>query len=178
MEVAPAPLPQRKVDRDNAVSVGLRSGSYLSGYEAGGDFSDFGMGVAARFRPVEALGFELAYSYHDDTFDSDTERVTGLLQPSLQVFAFPWSRVSPYASVGLTWTERSYEDTWHNGMDEVVSKVQDTSFGPHIGGGLELSIGKNASIDFETRAIGYLDAQEDGTLPGAVQATFGANFYF
>ncbi len=171
-------MPNRSIDRNGDFSVGLRSGTYLSGYEAGGDFSDFGLGVAARFRPVESLGFEVAYSYHDDTFDGESERATGVLQPSLQVFLLPWTRFSPYATMGLTWTERSYNDTWSDGLNEYNTQVEDSTFGPHVGLGLELALGENASIDFETRAIGYLSTQDADTLPGAVQATFGGNFYF
>ena len=171
-------MPNRSIDRNGDFSVGLRSGTYLSGYEAGGDFSDFGLGVAARFRPVESLGFEVAYSYHNDTFDAESERATSVLQPSLQVFLLPWTRFSPYATMGLTWTERSYNDTWTDGLNEFNTQVEDSTFGPHVGLGLELALGENASIDFETRAIGYLSTQEVDTLPGAVQATFGGNFYF
>jgi len=171
-------MPTRKIDRASSFSVGLRTGSYLSGYEDGGDFADFGMGVTARFRPVESLGFEMAYSFHDDTFSPDTERSTAMLQPSLQAFAFPWARVSPYATLGLTWTHRTYRDSWSDGVSQHLTEVQDKSFGPHLGGGLEVSLGRNASIDLEVRGIGYLNPQEADTLPGATQATMGANFYF
>jgi opacity protein-like surface antigen len=171
-------MPRRAIDRKGAFSVGLTTGSYASGYDLGGDFSDFGLGVNARFRPVEGLGFEVAYSVHDETFDAETQRTTTMLQPSVQVFAAPWSRVSPYASVGVTFTERSHDDTWSDGFDEYRSKFENSSFGPHAGVGLEIALGQNAAIDFEARAIGYLDNQEGGTIPGAVQTTFGAQWYF
>lgn len=172
------PMPRRAIDRKGAFSVGLTTGSYASGYDLGGDFSDFGLGVNARFRPVEGLGFEVAYSVHDETFDAETQRTTTMLQPSVQVFAAPWSRVSPYASVGVTFTDRVHDDTWSDGFDEYRSKFENSSFGPHAGIGLEIALGQNAAIDFEARAIGYLDNQEGGTIPGAVQTTFGAQWYF
>jgi len=175
---SPVPMPKRKLDRDGAFSVGLSTGSYMSGYDLGGEFSDFGLGVNARFRPVEGLGFEMAYSVHDDTFDGDTERTTTMLAPSVQVFAAPWSRVSPYASVGVTFTDRQYNDTWTDGFEEFQTTINDSSFGPHAGIGLEIALGQNAAIDFEARAIGYLDNQEGGTVPGAIQTTFGAQWYF
>jgi len=173
-----APMPSRAIDRNGAFSIGMTGGTYASGYDLGGEFSDFGMGVNARFRPVEGLGFEVAYSTHDDTFDSDTERTTKMLSPSVQVFLAPWTRFSPYASLGLTWTERSYNDTWTDGFDQHHTSTTDGSFGPHVGVGLELALGQNAAINFEARALGYLDTQEDGTVPGAVQTTVGANWYF
>jgi opacity protein-like surface antigen len=175
---SPVPMPGRSIDRDGAFSIGLTTGSYMSGYDLGGEFSDFGLGINARFRPVEGLGFEIAYSVHDDTFDGDTERTTTMLAPSVQVFAAPWSRVSPYASVGVTFTDRQYDDVWTDGFEEFNTKISDNSFGPHVGIGLEIALGQNAAIDFEARAIGYLDYQEGGTVPGAIQTTFGAQWYF
>jgi len=175
---SPVPMPSRKIDRDGAFSVGLTTGSYAWGYDLGGDFSDFGLGVTTRFRPVEGLGFELAYSVHDDTFDGETERTTTMLSPSVQVFVAPWSRISPYASVGVTFAERAYDDVWTDGFEEFTTQINDSSFGPHLGIGLEIALGQNAAINFEARAIGYLDNQEGGTLPGAVQSTFGAQWYF
>jgi opacity protein-like surface antigen len=177
-ETTAVPMPRRKIDRDGAFSVGLTTGSYASGYDLGGDFSDFGMGVTARFRPVEGLGLEVAYSVHDDTFDGETERTTTMLAPSIQAFIAPWSRVSPYASVGVTFAERAYDDTWTDGHEEFTTQINDSSFGPHVGIGLEIALGQNAALNFEARAIGYLDNQQGGTIPGAVQSTFGAQWYF
>jgi opacity protein-like surface antigen len=175
---SPVPMPSRKIDRDGAFSVGLTTGSYASGYDLGGEFSDFGLGVTTRFRPVEGLGFELAYSVHDETFDGDTQRTTTMLAPSVQVFAAPWSRISPYATVGVTFAERAYDDVWTDGFEEYTTQLNDSSFGPHVGIGLEFALGQNAAINFEARAIGYLDNQEGGTIPGAVQSTFGVQWYF
>jgi outer membrane protein W len=171
-------MPSRSIDRNGAFSIGMTGGTYASGYDLGGEFSDFGMGINARFRPVEGLGFEVAYSTHDDTFDSDTERTTTMLSPSVQVFLAPWTRFSPYASLGVTWTERSYNDTWSDGFDQHHTATTDGSFGPHVGVGLEVALGQNAAINFEARALGYLDTQDAGTVPGAVQTTVGANWYF
>ena len=173
-----APLPSRSIDRNNVFSIGVKGGSFASGYDLGGEFSDFGLGVNARFRPVEGLGFEISYSHHDDTFDGETERVTTVLSPSVQVFAAPWTRFSPYASLGVTWVDRDYSDTWSDGFDMHHTTSTDSSFGPHVGAGIEVALGQHAAIDFEARAIGFLDAQEDGTIPGAVQGTVGANWYF
>lgn len=177
-ETSAVPMPSRKIDRDGAFSVGLSMGTYASGYDLGGDFSDFGMGVTARFRPVEGLGFELTYSAHDNTFDSESSRTTTTLAPSIQAFVAPWSRISPYASVGVTFAERAYNDTWTDGFEEYTTQINDSSFGPHVGIGLEIALGQNAALNFEARAIGFLDNQRGGTIPGALQSTFGAQWYF
>gem|GEM_PF-1675987 len=172
------PMPARQIDRNGAFSMGLTSGGYRSGYSLGGEYKDFGLGINVRYRPVEGLGFEFGYSYHDDTFEADTERITRMFQPSVQVFLAPWTRISPYATVGVTFAEREYDDLWTDGFDNYQTKIYNQSFGPHAGIGLEIALGQNAAIDLESRVIGYLDTQEGDTLPGAIQSTFGVQWYF
>ena len=171
------PMPVRKIDRNQALSMGFTSGGYRSGYSLGGEFEDFGLGINVRYRPVEGLGFEFGYSYHDDTFESDTERITRMFQPSIQVFLAPWTRISPYATVGVTFAEREYDDLWTDGYDNYQTTIYNQSFGPHAGLGLEIALGQNVALDFESRLIGYLDTQEGDTLPGAIQSTFGFQWY-
>lgn len=171
---------QRAVDRNGDLAVGIRAGSYHSAYDNGyGAFGDFGMGIGLRYRPVESLGLELGWQYHDETFSSDTERITRPLQASVQLFAFPWTRVSPYFTAGLTWTGRSYSDTYYDGFTYKREVQDSTLFGPHAGIGLEFAVGENVAIDLEGRTIGYLNVDdEDNSLNGALQGTMGLNFYF
>ncbi len=172
-------LPSRKVDRNGDFGVGITTGTYLSGYDEGGDFSDFGLGVSASFRPVETVGLELGYSYHNDTFDSTSERTTSLIQPSVNVYAFPWTRVSPYASLGLTWASRSYEDTWSDGFTQQTETVSSTAFGPSLGAGIEFNLAEAASLDLEAKYNGFVNVgADDPNVPGALQAGAGLTFYF
>jgi hypothetical protein len=168
--------PVRKVDRTRTFAIGVRGGSYLGGYDfAGGGFGDAGLGVAARYRPVEALGLEVSWMHHDQTWDDATERVYQPLQASVQVFGLPWTKVNPYVLAGVTVTGRKIEDNL--GFTTVTESS--TLWGPHGGLGLELGLGQKASINFDARYTGYLNKPPgDLTVPGALQGNMGVNFYF
>ncbi|MEL6341783.1 MAG: outer membrane beta-barrel protein [Myxococcota bacterium] len=174
-------MPNRKVDRNGDFGFGLRAGTYSSGYEGGGGYGDFGLGLTARFRPVEAVGLEFAYEHHSETFDENTERINNPLQASVQLYAFPWTRVSPYVTAGLTWNNRSVNDDYFDASvgQTRVAEETGTLFGPHGGLGLELAIGDNAALNIEGRMVGYLNQEPDDLSANtAVQGTMGLNFYF
>ena len=173
--------PTRAIDRNGDFAIGLRGGTYGTEYLGGGGYSDAGIGLTARFRPVEAVGLEVAYEHHSQNFEEDTERINNPLQTSVQVYAFPWTRVSPYATLGLTWNSRSLTDSYYNieTFSYDVAEAEDTLFGPHAGLGLELALGENAALNFEGRYINYLNVEaDDVSAPAAVQGTAGVNFYF
>jgi hypothetical protein len=167
-------LPERAVDRNDTFSVGVQGGSYLTSYDLGAAFSDPGLGVSASYRPVETVGFELGYTYFDQTFDADSERQTATFQPSMNLYAVPWKRVSPYLNVGATMTRQNYQETI-GGTD--VS-VQDTGWGPHVGAGLELALGERAALDLRGQYVTNLSGGADQLSKGALQGTAGLNFYF
>jgi len=173
-----ASSPDRSLDRTNQVSVGFRTGSYVSGYDDGTTFSDFGLGIQGSWRATESLALEMAYTYHDDSFDEFTERQTALIQPSVELHAFPWSRFSPYVSAGLTWAKRSYDDTYFDGLQSRTAFVQETASGPHAGLGVELGFGDRAALDLEAQYIGFLNTGDDMGANGGLQGTAGFNFYF
>lgn len=176
---APPPPPPKEIDRDDSFSLGVRAGTFQSGYTDGASYGDFGLGVAARYRPIEAVGVEVAYTYFNDQFDSDAERVTQPLSTSVELFAFPWTRVSPYVLGGVTWTKRSYDDTYSTPSGEQSFKSTGVQFGPHAGLGLEIAVGKSAAIDLEGRYNMFVtNDPEEGDLPGALQGTVGLNLYF
>jgi hypothetical protein len=171
--------PERAVDRNHKWAVGLRGGSYISGYEHGPGFSDFGVGITGRYRAAEALGFELAWTHHDQTWTEDTNRWSEPLSASVQLFALPWTRFNPYLSAGITWTDRSYRDSYTDRYGSHVVSEDHVVFGPHGGLGLEFGLGDNASINLEARMMGYLNIEEDDrALPTAVQTQAGFNLYF
>lgn len=176
---ARATAPARDVDRSNSLSVGLRSGSFMSSYEGGASYGDFGVGVTARYRANEAIGLEASYGYFSDTFTADSERVSQPMSASVELFAFPWTKVSPYMLGGVTWTARSYNDTYTSisGAEEFTAK--DLQFGPHGGVGLELAAGENASLNLEGRYTHFVThSDDDNSAPGALQGLVGVNLYF
>jgi opacity protein-like surface antigen len=178
-QVEAAPLPDRKIDRNDTFALGVHAGGYVGGYDDGATFADNGVGAKLRYRPVEAVGLELGYTVYDDSFDSASERRTDLLQPSVQLFVAPWSRVSPYISLGATYSKRSYDDQWSDGVAVYSTQVQDSALGAHGGLGLELAIGKSAALGVEARYIHSLNVDgEDPSSPGALQGIGGLSFYF
>jgi hypothetical protein len=171
--------PTRAIDRNGDVSLGVRGGSYMSGYDDGGGYGDMGLGAAVRYRPAEAVGLELSWQHHSQTWSDSSERTSDPISASVELFAFPWSRVSPYVLTGVTWNPRSVSDTYSDGWNLQHVEAADTLFGPHAGLGLELAVGKNVSVNFEGKATGYLNVAEgDATAPGAMAGTMGLNFYF
>jgi len=174
-EAAPAE-PKRSVDRSGTWAVGLRGGSYLSSYDNGMSYGDAGVGVALRYRPVEALGFEAQWVYNDQSFSTGSERIQQPFSLSAELFAVPWSRFSPYVLAGVTYTGRNINDplTPNN-----TFTTDQALWGPHGGVGVDLGLGERASVNFDIRGIGYLNTPDtDAATPGAVQANMGVNFYF
>jgi opacity protein-like surface antigen len=164
------------VDRTRSWALGLRGGSYLSGYDNGAGYGDAGIGLALRYRPVEAIGFELQWEHHDQTFNAASERMQSPLSASVELFGMPWSRFNPYALAGVTINNRNIQD--EIGPFTTVDTAQ-TIWGPHGGLGVELGVGERASVNFDLRGIGYLNVPPgDPSTPGAVQANMGVNFYF
>lgn len=169
-----ADKPLRAVDRSGSFAIGLRGGAYAGRGLDGERHADNGLGVAARYRLVEALGVEVSWARHRDTWEDASSRSTQPLAVSGQLFAFPWSRVSPYLSAGYTWTHRS------SALQDAGDRVK----GPHAGLGLELAIGDSAAIGLEGRYAHYGQLENLGSIgqtyqrAGALQGTLGMNFYF
>lgn len=171
--------PSRAFDRSSSFAVGLKGGSFLSGYDDGGSYGDMGMGLTARFRPVEAVGFEASWMRHSQSWDAVSERSNSPFSVSAQLFAFPWARLSPFATAGLTWNRQTLNDTYFNGLEEVTVTSQETRFGPHVGLGMEFALGERAALDLEARYISDMNHDaEDPTRKGAMQASAGIVFHF
>jgi len=163
------PLPSRAVDRNDSFRLGFQGGTYNSAfYDGAAGFGDAGIGFNAAYRPVESVGFELTHTYFDNTFDEASTRQTSTSQASVNVYAVPWKRVSPYLNLGASMSRRSYD-----GVD-----IHSTAYGPHAGLGLEFAVGERAAIDLRGQYIGYLNVADDAQVPGALQGTGGLSFYF
>jgi opacity protein-like surface antigen len=169
-----APQIDRKVDRYDSFSLGAKLGTTLGAYGGGGSYSDAGIGVAARYRLAEPIGLELAYNYSSSTDPDDPTRYTHMVQPSVQFFLFPWTRVSPYGTVGLTFDTTYDADRGVNGQ---AQPIKDSAWGAHAGLGIEFAIGDNLALDIEGRGIRYVEGHPD-TLNTQLQTSVGLNYYF
>lgn len=168
--------PKRAVNHEGDLSVGIRGGSYVSGYKNGDSFGDAGLGLAARYRPIEPLGLELAWTYHDQSWTKGSERIEQPLTASVELFAFPWTKVNPYALAGVTVTQRNVDEHFDFGPTYTSNQ---TLWGPTGGVGIEFGLGKQASLNFDARWTGYVNKPvDDPSVAGAFQGNMGLNVYF
>jgi hypothetical protein len=169
-------LPEREVDREGSVALGIRGGSLISGSD-GYLVGDPGVGGFLRVRPEESVGLELALSHHAGRFPAEETRAQTQVAGSVELFAFPWTRVSPYLLGGVTWNGRTETDEFVSGNTFTTLETSYAQWGLHGGLGLELALGRSAAIDLEARTIGWLN-REHGDAPLALQATGGLLFHF
>lgn len=161
--IAAQHMPIRRVDRHNSFALGIKGGSLLSG-DNGSLYTDPGLGLMARYRPIETVGLQLDVTHHGSSFE---ERSQTQAAASLGLFAYPWSRVSPYVLGGATWNAQS--------VLEGDAAERDLLTGLHGGVGVQFGIGQRVGLEFEGRYIGYLG--RDGNDPlGALQGTAGLSF--
>lgn len=173
----PAPEPRKPdVERAGKFSLGVRGASYISGFhEGGGGYGDAGLGLAARYRIIDPLGIEAQWTYHDQSWSQETARIQQPLSVSAQLFAFPWTKVNPYVLAGVTFTDRNLDQPLATG----TFATDQALWGPHGGVGLEFGLGKDVSLNFDARWIGYVNKPvDDPALAGAFQGNMGLNFYF
>lgn len=173
-------LPERKIDREGSLAVGLRGGSMIGGYDSAAGFSDLGAGAVARYRPAESVGLEVGLSQFGMKSD-DSMRSHTVGSASVELFAWPWTRVSPYVVGGLSFDARNFDDAY---FDESTDSVQtfaqnDMQWGPHAGLGVEFAIGKSLAIDLEARYMPFIGTSaDDPTLPGNVQTGINVLAHF
>jgi len=171
-------MPTREIDRAGSLAIGLEAGMVYGDYLDGYGYSDMGLGISGRYRPEEAVGIELELSHFNQTWDAGSDRAQTSVAGSVELFAFPWTRVSPYGLVGLTWTDRDIDDAFATYDGGTVTR-NDAMFGPHGGLGLEFALGENVALDLEARYTGYLNREvTDPTFPGVLSTTGAVMFHF
>jgi hypothetical protein len=165
-----AKMPSRAVDRGGSFAFGLKGGTLVEQeVQANQITGDMGYGIVARYRPIEALGIEGSWMRHEDA--SSGALVRDPLSVSAQLFAFPWTRLSPYISGGVT---------FDGPASRASAPAEGRRMTPHAGLGLELAIGRSLAIDIEGRYLSQMQALSDDPLSegGAVQATAGLLVHF
>lgn len=159
------------LDRDMSLAVGVKGGT---AHEVEGQGADPGLGLVLRVRPVAAFGLEGAVTRYRGDFSALQSETATAWQASGQLFAFSWSHLSPYATLGYTST--TVVDPGTHALDDPATMVQRK--GPHAGIGLEIALGERFAIDLDGRVIGYLDAQGDSGPRIGRAASIGALWYF
>lgn len=173
-------VPDRAVERDNSLAIGLSGGSIVGGYDDAAPFADPGIGGTLRYRPDESVGLQATVASYgmksEDSFRTNTS-----VQASAVVFAYPWTRVSPYVLGGVTWDARDYNDAYRDLSSDTIGRLdqRDVQWGPHVGAGVEIAIGKVVAVDLDAKYTAFVTADEaDPTIPGALQTGVGLLVHF
>ncbi|MCB9681950.1 MAG: hypothetical protein H6733_10820 [Alphaproteobacteria bacterium] len=171
--------PRRAVDRNRTFGFGVWGGAMVTGYRGGTAVTDAGLGLLARWRPVELVGIEATVVHYDQTFDVASARRNTVGQLSAQVFLVPWAPVTPYLTGGLTLDYRATDDT--PTLDGTPTAVAGRALyvGPHGGLGLEVALGQRFALDLDVRATRYLNVYpHEAQFPASMQANVALLTHF
>jgi opacity protein-like surface antigen len=144
------------------------------------DHSWYG-GAQVRYHFINVLAIEGSVDYRREVVNKDTPAETKIhvypVQASLMYYLFPNSRVSPFVLGGAGW--------YYTTVDGPNYSNTQNRFGTHVGGGLELYLSKQVSLDATYRyvwvedvnsknqAVQDKDYRDDGHM-----ITAGLNFHF
>lgn len=133
-------------------------------------------------------GLEVSMDRHSESFEALNEKVTETpIQASL-LLRLGGGRVAPFLLGGPGWYKRKVEPI--EGGDDGELEIEETEFGWHGGGGLEILLGRHFGIhgDYRYTFLDFGDDEEDddedgfirGLLPGhrGSMWTLGATIYF
>lgn len=167
--VAKKDLPERDVSRDGSIAVGLTAGTLQQGYTDGSSSGNLGLGIKGRYRPMEYLGLELGVQRHSDGFLSK-DSVRTMTTAGVDVFVFPWSKLSPYATAGLALSGRP---------DATPNDTRGNLTGLQAGIGLEFSPTKSLGLDLEAKTTRWMNMDPADTFnPSSLQLGGAVMFHF
>ena len=172
--------PRRQINRSQQLSLGGRGTVYSSGYVDGGEYVDAGVGLAVGYRFFEALGAEVSYHHFSEHLGSaDSDRTNAPIQAVGQVYLFPWTKVSPFVSVGYAWNQIDVNDQYRV-KDETKQAIQEGLLtGPVAGAGVEFSFSKHLGLSAEGRYLLYQNIRsEEPAKDNGITLTTGLNLYF
>jgi len=152
------------------------AGGYLKA--RGADRGTWFAGAQARLRILNILAAEASITFHQSRYEGGDVIVTQYpVQLTAMLYIIPVGPVRPYILGGVGWyyTRIDYKDS--------LSAINDTTehfFGVHLGAGVELMLGKSASLDADVRYI-FINATNQQVINRDFnywQVTFGLNFFF
>jgi opacity protein-like surface antigen len=152
------------------------AGGYLRA--RGSDRGTWFGGVQARLRLLNILAAEASITFHQNHYENNDIIVTQYpVQLTAMLYIIPVGPVRPYILGGVGWyyTRIDYRDDL-SGIDDET----DHFFGVHLGVGVELMLGRHASIDVDVRYI-FINATNQQVIDRDFnywQITFGLNFIF
>ena len=96
-----------------------------------------------------------------------------------QVFLFPWTKISPFASAGYAWNQVDLNDYYQAGGEGKLAEQEGILKGPVVGAGVEYNFSKHMGITAEGRYLMYNNLQEnDPARDNGIILSGGLNLYF
>lgn len=152
------------------------AGGYLRA--RGSDRGTWFGGAQARLRILNFLAAEASITFHQSHYEHGDILVTQYpVTLTAMLYIIPVGPIRPYILGGVGWyyTRIDYRDNLSSIDDQT-----DHFFGVHLGAGLELMLGKSASLDADFRYI-FINATNEQVINRDFnywQITFGLNFFF
>ena len=177
LEPDPEPsLPATLADEETgSFSLGP-AGGYLRA--RGSDRGTWFAGAQARLRILHILAAEASITFHQNRYENGDVLVTQYpVTLTAMLYIIPVGPVRPYILGGVGWyyTRVDYKDSLN-----FINDTTEHFFGVHLGAGVELMLGKSASLDTDFRYIFINATNEQGINRdfNYWQVTFGLNFFF
>lgn len=135
-------------------------------------------GAQARLHFLQFFAAEASITFHENSFQGGTVHETQYpVQVSGMLYPLPDSQFQPYIVAGGGWY---YTRFTYTGILSGISNQTDHVFGGHVGGGLEILLGPQTSIDADIRYI-FVNPSSSQVKSGQFdywQITFGLNLFF
>jgi hypothetical protein len=163
-QVSSYQAPKRQVDYRKSLSFGLRGAAQTSNINDGAEGT--GLGFSVGYRLFEPIGVEFAYLNYGDEINMDLDSPG---QASAQLFLFPWTKVSPYVTGGVTFAQNSESSNETN----VESVPDGYAYGPHGGVGVQFGLGR-FGLNVEGRYTKFSNIEEKSRLQGIL----GLDYHF
>lgn len=171
-------------------SFGMWGGVQRGAYQDGSIYSDPGVRFTLRHRTSDHIGVDFSGGYfgttvYPDAAERNGHRVDVPLQLSATYHLFPTLPIQVYGLAGITADYRDFEKVvYTEGYKDFYynsDRFQDVRFGPHVGLGTEIMLGKDVSFHADARWTYYTVAAAESvqqTVPTAFAANAGLSFFF
>src|SRR5262245_45122811 len=134
-------------------------GGYLNA--RGADRGTWFAGANARLRLIEILAVEASITFHQSRYENGDVLVTQYpVQLTAMLYIIPVGPIRPYLLGGVGWY---YTRIDYKGSLNFINDTTEHFFGVHLGAGVELMLGKSASIDVDGRYI-FINATDQQVI--------------
>jgi opacity protein-like surface antigen len=177
IEVDPDPTRPLTLQEEKEASFSIGpAGGYLRarGSERGTWFA----GAQARLRLLHFLAAQASITFHQSRYEGGDVIVTQYpVELTAILYILPVGPVRPYILGGVGWY---YTRIDYKGSFSAINDTTEHFFGIHLGAGVELMLGKSASLNVDGRYI-FINASDQDVINRDFnywQITFGLNFFF